>query len=515
MIYLARWKIILIITSCVLAFLYAAPNLMPQKWRESIEASAPVFVPHRAVSLGLDLQGGAYLLLQVELSAVMKERLDDLMSSVRQELRKENISYTRLMQQDNGIEIALQNPTDGEKARGIIRSLEPNFVLEMREGATLVARFDEVGLRQIKDQTLSQSIEIVRRRVDEAGTKESSIARQGDDRIIIQIPGLSSPDRIKELLGKTAKLSFHLVDPTGGAGSRMLPLVEAPGEKIAIERRAILTGDMLTSANPSSDMGGQPVVSFSLNATGAKRFCDVTKDHTGDLFAIVLDNEVISAPRINEPICGGSAQISGTFTVQQTYDLSVLLRAGALPAPLKVIEERTVGPSLGSDSVAAGKIAGMVGLFAVMIWMVGCYGLFGTFAAVALFINVVMIFALLSLLGATLTLPGIAGIVLTIGMAVDANVLIFERIREELRLGRSPVSAIDAGYNRAMATIIDSNLTTLIAALVLFSLGSGPIKGFAITLSIGILTSIFSAVMITRLIVVSWFKAAKPASLQV
>ncbi len=515
MIFIPRWKIILIIASCVLAFLYAAPNLLPKETRERLEASSPSFFPHSAVSLGLDLQGGAYLLLQVDLSSVIKERLEDLLVSTRQQLRQEKISYDGLKRQDDGIEISLQNPSDAEKVRSILRGLDSSLSEAMRGDKIVVARFEEVGLRQLKDQTLSQSIEIVRRRVDESGTKESSIARQGDDRIIIQIPGLTSPDRIKELLGKTAKLSFHLVDPTGGAGSRLLPLTEEPGQKIAIERRAILTGDMLTSAQPSTDIGGGPVVSFALNGNGAKRFCDVTRDNTNKPFAIVLDNEVISAPRINEPICGGQAQISGNFTIQETYDLSVLLRAGALPAPLKIIEERTIGPSLGSDSVASGKIAGIVGLLAVMTWMVACYGLFGSFAAAALFINVVMIFALLSVLGATLTLPGIAGIVLTIGMAVDANVLIFERIREEIRNGRSVISSIDAGYTRAIATVIDSNLTTLIAALVLFSFGSGPIKGFAITLSIGILTSIYSAVMITRLMVVSWYKAVKPAELKV
>ena len=381
---------------------------------------------------------------------------------------------------------------------------------------SLTVQYGEATWKQIRSQVLSQSIEIVRRRVDESGTRESTIVRQGEDRVLIQIPGLDDPQRIKDLLGRTAKLSFHLVDDamTPGVGSKTLPLQESPGQSIAIKRRAMLTGDMLVQAQPNFQ-DGAPVVSFRLNGTGTRRFCDVTKQNTGKPFAIVLDNVVISAPRINEPICGGSAVISGHFSVQEASDLALLLRAGALPAPLKVIEERTVGPSLGSDSVAAGKLAGLAGLLFVMGIMIWGYGLFGTFAALGLLVNVVMIFAVLSLLGATLTLPGIAGIVLTIGMAVDANVLIFERIREEIRAGKTPVAAIDAGYSRAMATIVDSNLTTLIAALVLFLLGAGPIKGFAITLSIGILTSIFSAVMVTRLIVVTWFRRTRPATLTV
>jgi preprotein translocase subunit SecD len=518
MIYISRLKATLIALACVLALVYAAPNLASQATRDAWASQYASWLPIKGVSLGLDLRGGSHLLLQVDLAAVIREKMDNLAQSIRQEMRTDNLAVAGLEVAGQQVNVRFQNDADAQAARAKIRALEQGLVVENGDQPSSVrVYFDEATWRQSKAQILSQSIEIVRRRVDESGTRESTIARQGDDRIIIQIPGLDNPARIKELLGRTAKLSFHLVDTgmTPGLASRTLPLQESPGEKIAIKRRAILTGDMLVGAAPSFDQNSQPVVSFRLNSTGAKRFCDVTRENTGQPFAIVLDDVVISAPRINEPICGGSAIISGRFSVQETADLSLLLRAGALPAPLTVIEERTVGPSLGSDSVAAGKLAATIGLVLVALNMIAAYGLLGVFAAVALVLNTMMILAILSFIGATLTLPGIAGIVLTIGMAVDANVLIFERIREELRAGKSVVGALDAGYARAMGTIIDSNLTTLIAALVLFLLGAGPIKGFAITLSIGIITSIFSAVMVTRLMVVTWFHVTRPKVLHV
>ena len=332
----------------------------------------------------------------------------------------------------------------------------------------------------------------------------------------MQLPGLDDPSRVKDILGKTAKLTFHLVDVSGrtGASAKELPMADDPARRLPVQRRAMLTGDMLVNAQPSFQQG-MPVVSFRLNGIGAKRFCEVTKQNTQRPFAIVLDGEIVSAPNINEPICGGSAVISGSFTVQETNDLAILLRAGALPAPLKILEERTVGPSLGADSVEAGKIASLFGLCFILVFMIIAYGLFGIFANVALVVNVALLFALLSSLQATLTLPGIAGIVLTLGMAVDANVLIFERIREEIKRGRSVLSAIDSGYSQAMSTIVDSNMTTLIAALILFSFGTGPIKGFAVTLGLGIITSFFSAIMVTRLIVVYWMRKRKPDTLPI
>lgn len=521
MMYIERWKAVLISLSCVLSLLYAAPNLLPAQTRAELAAHVPSWFPVNAVALGLDLRGGSHLLLQVDVETALKERLDDLSQSIRQQLRddqEDKLAPPQMRIVDGGVVIEFVDEAALDSGRASIRKVEHGLLIDDGAAAhSLVVRYDEPTLREAKTQILAQSIEIVRRRVDESGTRESTIVRQGDDRILIQIPGLDNPARIKELLGRTAKLSFHLVDSemSAGATSKLLPMQEDPTQKIAIKRRAILTGDMLTGAQPGFEQMGSPVVTFRLNSTGARRFCDVTRENAGQPFAIVLDDVVISAPRINEPICGGSAQISGHFTVQETADLSLLLRAGALPAALKVVEERTVGPSLGSDSVNAGKIAAIIGVVLVMINMMLAYGLFGVFAAATLVINMIMIIAVLSALGATLTLPGIAGIVLTIGMAVDANVLIFERVREELRAGKSVLGALEAGYARAFDTVIDSNLTTLIAALVLFLLGSGPIKGFAITLSIGILTSIYCAMMVTRLMVVTWVRTTRPTTLTV
>lgn len=521
MVNIARWKAFLIVLICVLSFAYSAPNLVGPSLRMAME-SWPSFLPNKAVNLGLDLQGGSHLLLQVEINSVIRDRAENLIQSARTELRKEKVGYTRIVAIPNGIRLTLREGEDPARVKKVLRGIDSDVeVLAGEDKKTVEATLTEMAVKKIGDQTIEQSIEIIRRRVDETGTREPVITRQGEDRIVVQLPGVDDPERIKEILGRTAQLAFHLVD-TGQesaaaretGGTRVLPLADEPGGTLPIYRRAIITGDMLTNAQPTLQQG-QPVVSFALNGVGARKFCDVTRAHTGEPFAIVLDNEIISAPRINEPICGGAAVITGQFTVQETSDLALLLRAGALPAPLKVMEERTVGPSLGADSVEAGKIASIMGLVFVVISMCLSYGLFGVFASIALVINMAMILALMSVLQATLTLPGIAGIVLTMGMAVDANVLVYERIKEELRLGRSVISAIDTGYSKAMASITDSNLTTLIAAAILFSLGSGPIKGFAVTMSIGIVTSFISALSVTRLMVVTWMRVKKPQTIPV
>ncbi len=516
MVNIARWKIILVLIVCTLGFVYSAPNVTGEGARVWVQENLPAWMPNKTVNLGLDLRGGAHLLYEVDVGVVFKERADSMVQDLRTQLRKDKIGYTRIGAIPNGVRVTLRDTNDGEAARKTMRASSPNLnVLTSENGKTIEAVLNEVGIKAIQDQTMSQSIEIVRRRVDEVGTTEPSIQRQGQDRILLQVPGANAED-LKRVVGKTAKLSFHLVSSAGKtAGGRTLPMAENPGQNITINRRSILTGDMLTNAQPAFDQNGQPVVSFSLNSTGARRFCDVTRNNVAKPFAIVLDNIVISAPNIREPICGGRAQISGAFTIQQVNETALLLRAGALPAPMKVVEERSVGPSLGADSVAAGKKASLIGLAFVLVFMFIAYGLFGFMADVALVVNVALIFAILSGLQATLTLPGIAGIVLTVGMAVDANVLIFERIREELRSGRSPISAIDAGYSRAMGTIIDSNLTTLIAAIILFSFGTGPIKGFAVTLGIGIMTSFFTAIMVTRLLVVTWLRKTEPKTVPI
>ena len=513
MIHFSRWKIFLIVAISVWGVLFAAPNFVSKQTRHSIEKNMPSWFPHKTINLGLDLQGGSHLLLEVDVDVVIEEQIESFFEEAKKDLRKARIRVKRKSVKETGFFVELQDESKEAEARKLLRKIDDRAVVNSKNGI-VEAIFEEVALKKIRDQTVEQSIEIVRRRVDETGTSEPVIQRQGDQRIVLQLPGLDDPERVKSLLGKTAKLSFHLVDFNGGLDTINLPNKESDGGTIPVKRRNILTGDMLTNAQPSFQ-DGAPVVSFRLNGIGAKKFCEVTRKNSGNPFAIVLDGEVVSAPRINEPICGGAAIITGSFTVQETADMSLLLRAGALPAPLTIMEERTVGPSLGSDSVRAGAIAGSLALGFILVYMIASYGLFGMFAAFALTLNMALIFAVLSWLQATLTLPGIGGIILTIGMAVDANVLVFERIREEIRSGRSLVSAIDSGYKQAMSTIVDANMTTLIAALFLYSFGSGPVRGFAVTLTIGILTSLFSAIMLTRLIVATWLKKKKPKTLKI
>ena len=515
MVHISPWKRFLILAVCVFGVLYALPNLMSEQTRASLQGKLPAWVPHKTINLGLDLRGGAHLLYEVKVDVVFKERADSLLQDLRTDLRKEKIAYSRIGAIPQGARITLKDAADGEAVRKIIRGLDSNLQIDTgADGTSIEAVMNDAARKEIFDQTLSQSIEIVRRRIDELGTTEPLIARQGDSRLLIQAPGANA-DQLKAIIGTTAKLNFHLVSEAGGAAGKTLPYAEEPGRKLTIDRRAIITGDMLANAQPSFDQGGQPVISFRLNGAGARRFCDVTRNNVQKPFAIVLDNEVISAPVIREPICGGQGQISGGFTVQAANDLALLLRAGALPAPMAVVEERTVGPSLGADSVEAGKKACIMALLFVMVFSCLAFGLFGVFASIGLMINMTLILAVMSVLQATLTLPGIAGIVLTIGLAVDGNVLVFERIKEELRAGQSIIGAINTGYLRARTTITDSNFTSLIAALILFSFGTGPIKGFAVTMCIGVATSYFCALMLTRLIVLTWLNWAKPKEIPV
>lgn len=516
MIYMSRWKAILTIVLCVLSIAYCVPNIIGPGGRTWLAQNLPSWMPSKAVNLGLDLRGGSHLQLQVDVDSVIRARAEDLVNQARPDLRAEKIGYTKITSIPGGLRITLKDGEDVNKVRRVLRGIDNALDVTVSDDRTLVeAKLSEAGLKQIRDQTIDQSIEIVRRRVDESGTKEPSIARQGDDRIIVQLPGVDDPQYVKSMLGKTAKLSFHLVDVSGSeSGVRLLPMQESPGQTIPVQRKALLTGDMLVTAQPSFQ-DGMAVVSFRLNSVGSKRFCDVTRQNINKPFAIVLDNVVISAPNINGAICGGSAIITGNFTVQETNDLSILLRAGALPAPLHVMEERTVGPSLGADSVEAGKVACLMAVIFVSVMMCIVYGLFGVFASLTLWVNMAMIMAIMSVLQATLTLPGIAGIVLTIGLAVDANVLIYERMKEELRSGRSIGSALDTAYKRALTTITDSNLTSLIAAMILFSFGTGPIKGFAVTMSIGVVTSFFCAMMLTRLMITTWLHVYKPKAIPV
>jgi preprotein translocase subunit SecD len=540
MLYFAPWKIALVAILCVLGFAFTIPNFVSEQTAEGL----PDWLPHKQVNLGLDLQGGSHLLLEVEAAVVVEERLAALVDSVRPALRGKRIGYRALGQQNNAVTVTIRKPEQMETALAEIRKLAvpvqanaiagiaggQDIVVEVVNDNQIVVTLTEEAIRERRRSAIEQSIEIVRRRIDELGTREPTIQRQGDERILVQVPGLQDPERLKSILGKTAKMVFRLVDVTtspaeilGGArtppGSELLESDErtadgGPANMFVVRKRVMVSGDTLVDSS-ATFQDNMPVVSFRFDSVGAKRFGDATAKNVGRPFAIVLDRRVISAPVIREPILGGTGIISGNFTVQEVQDLSLLLRAGALPAPLKILEERTVGPALGADSVAAGKIACIIAFVAVMIFMVLSYGIFGLFADLALIINLFLIMGALSILQATLTLPGIAGIVLTIGMAVDANVLVFERIREEVRTGKTPFAAMEAGYQRAVGTIFDANITTFIAAVILFVMGSGPIKGFSVTLGIGIITSVFTAVVVTRLMLVFWLRRTRPVALPI
>lgn len=522
-----RWAIVTTVVIALLGLIYASPNFLPQG-EETVETSESFGVlPSNRMNLGLDLQGGSSLLLSVGVDTAIRETLESVESTVRRELRQRGarIGYSGLRVEGKAIAFTLRDAADNESASDRLSNLEEGFDLEVEGDVRFRLVMTEDAEAARRQSAVEQSIEIVRRRVDETGVAEPVIQQQGQDRILVQLPGIKDPERIKRLLGQTAKLNFHMLDESVSiqeaengdlpAGSMLLYSPEEEGRIPYVVRRTVeVAGDRLVDAQPTFQ-DGQPIVSFRFDASGGRRFGELTAENVGNRLAIVLDREVVSAPRIQTAILGGSGIITGRFTVQQVNDLALVLRAGALPAPLTVLEERTVGPGLGADSIEAGKIASIIGLVAVVVFIVVSYGLFGLMASIALLFNLSLIVALLSVLQATLTLPGIAGIVLTIGMAVDANVLILERIKEEVRNGRTPISAIDAGYRRALTTIIDSNLTTLIAAILLFQFGTGPIKGFAVTLSIGIITSMFTAMMLTRLFIVVWLRRRRPQTLPI
>ena len=534
MLYFARWKIVLILAVSVLGLIVTAPNFLPRGLVDALPS-----VLQRQLVLGLDLQGGSHLLLSVDTGAVIKERVDALRDDVRSTLREKRIGYTGLGTQERAVQVRIRDAADIENAREALRALAAPVSGSLLTGNAVrdvtvstvgedqfVLTLTDEGIQQRVSAAVDQSIEIVRRRIDELGTTEPSIQRQGSDRILVQVPGLDDPARLKALIGQTAKLTFRLVDQSMApqqaiagrppAESEVLYGTGDPPQPYLIEKRVMVSGEDLTDAQPGFDQRtNEPIVTFRFNSSGARKFAAVTQQNVGRPFAIVLDGEVISAPVIREPILGGSGQISGDFSVEGANDLAILLRAGALPAPLTILEERTVGPGLGADAIAAGETASILGALAVVLLMLAAYGLFGIFANVALFFNVAMLLAVLTLLQATLTLPGIAGIALTIGMAVDANVLIYERIREELRAGKSMISAIDSGYRMALGTILDANITTLIVAVILFNIGSGPLRGFAVTLAIGIVTSVFSAFTLNRLIVALWLKWRRPTHLPI
>ena len=507
------WKKILVVLVCAWACIYSGVNFLPLKEDSLIT---------QRVNLGLDLKGGSYLLLELDTAAYFKEQLGNMLEEVRQAMRQQKIGYQNLMVNDQGISFRLRAAEDEDKTSEALRTMSRDLDITIKDGLVQISFLDNYRKTLLR-KVLDQSIEIVRRRVDQTGTREPIIQQQGEDRILLQVPGLEDTQSLKRMLGTTAKMTFHLMDDADPfpaiqkvVGPENKVLAGERGENFYnIKKQIVLSGDMLVDAQAGFDQSSRPVVNFRFNSIGAKKFADITRANTGKPFAIVLDNHVITAPRINEPILGGSGMISGNFTTQSANELSMLLRAGALPAPLKIIEERTIGPSLGQDSIDAGKKASLFGAALVMGFMIVCYALFGVFANVALAVNILLIFACLTLFGATLTMPGIAGIVLTLGMAVDANVLIFERIREETRNGKSPLAAVDHGFNKAYATIMDSNITGLLSAFLLYIFGSGPIKGFAVTLSIGIVTSMFSAIMLTKMLIAIYLRQARPRKLRI
>jgi SecD/SecF fusion protein len=533
MLYFSRWKTIGIWAVVLLAVIFAAPNLVSQ----ATLAKLPDWLPKKQMTLGLDLQGGSHILLQVDANDIIKDRMQSTRDDIRTMLRDAKIGYTGLSGSGKMVQVRIRDASQIDAAKTALKSLtEPIAAglltggsvteLEQTEPEPGLLRYTmtDAGLRYRMAAAVTQSIEVIGRRVNELGTTEPIVQRQGSDRILVQVPGLQDPQRLKNILGQTAKLTFQMVDQSmpvqeaingrPPAGDTIMYSKDNPPVPYLIENRVIVSGENLVDAQATFDQRtNEPVVSFRFDSKGAARFGQATQQNVGKLFAIILDNKVISAPQIREPILGGTGQISGNFTPQSANDLAVLLRAGALPATLTVVEERTVGPGLGQDSIQAGKMSALVGSVLVVTFMVAAYGLLGWIANLALLANVALIVAVLTLLGATLTLPGIAGIVLTVGMAVDSNVLIYERIREERRNGRSLIQAIDTGFAKALATILDSNITTLIAAVVLFFLGSGPVRGFAVTLAIGIITTVFTAFTLTRWLVAEWLRRRRPKEL--
>ena len=553
MLQIDAWKRWLIWLVCAAGVVLAVPNAFYTRVESHNDAVAnielrgetpelqaqadqwPNWLPSDLVNLGLDLRGGAHLLAEVRVSDVYASRMEALWPDIRDALRPERDAVGGIRQQPSEpgvLRVRIGNPDGMDRALEVVRELArpiqsltgvgaSDFVVAA-DGDTLVIQLSEAEKQASDDRTVRQALEIIRRRIDAVGTREPTIQRQGADRILIQVPGIGSASELKDIIGTTARLTFNPVTGRGSdaeartePGTKVVPSLDEDGVYYTIESAPVVTGEELVDAQPSFDQNGRPAVSFRFNTTGARAFGDYTAENIGQPFAIVLDDEVISAPVIQSHIPGGSGIITGRFSVEESTNLAILLRAGALPAGLEFLEERTIGPELGQDSIDAGKIATGVAFATVLFFMALSYGLFGIFANIALILNIAILFGLLSLLGATLTLPGIAGIVLTVGMAVDANVLIFERIREELKTARGPARAIDLGYEKALSSILDANITTFITAVILFAMGSGPVRGFAITLGLGIITSVFTAIYVTRLMVVIWFERRRPKTIEV
>src|SRR6266850_1231027 len=556
MLNLQRWQTIAVITFTALAVLFALPNLLPA----SVLDHLPGWYQQSRINLGLDLRGGAHFLLEADLRSVLTERLTNLSDSVRGELRKQQVGFKDVtVEPGRAVVVVLRDEAQRAKALEAIRNVDPALAVS-GNGDTIRLAYSDQDLLRRKKEVIDQSIEILRRRVDETGTIEPTIVRQGDDRILLQMPGIKDTTELKRKINQTAKLTFHLVNEDVAASGQSAPAtlppttflvptregmqqlratspkawdeIQSANPKLTPEqicrryqpqclpvfKRVVVGGEDLDDAKATFEQqqGGRPIISFTFNSAGGRAFCAATRQNIGKRLAIQLDNEIISAPVVQSAICGGSGIITGTFTTQQTQEQALLLRSGALPATLSIIEERTVGADLGADAIQSGTTAALVGTALVILFMLAIYGpVFGGFASLAMLVNMLLVFAGMSILGASLTLPGIAGLVLTVGMSVDSNVLIYERVREERANGRSPFSALATGYERALTAVIDSNLTALIAGVLLFGFGSGPIRGFATSLTLGLLTHLFTATIFTRMLLAAWVRWRRPTELPI
>jgi protein-export membrane protein SecD len=531
MLQVPRWRIIMVAIVTLVGLAFAFPNFIPADQRDDL----PGFLG-RGVNLGLDLQGGSQLLLEVDVESLRRQQLENIQDQMLSELRnaEPRINASRGGIADGAAIVRLNDASTSRDALRVLRAIAVSptggddiIDFDSSDDGLIQARITDAYLGQLSRAAAQQSIEIIRRRIDPDGVAEVNIQRQGDRRIVVQAPGVSDPQLLKDRIGQTAQMTFHMVRevrPEDAALGRVPPgaMIVQPfpglgGAPDVVQRRPEFTGERLRNARPSTDGNtGEFVLAFTLDSQGSRIFCRITREHTGERFAILLDNQVLTAPTINEPICGGSGQISGNFNAASASELALMLNAGALPAPLSIIEERTVDPTLGREAINSGVVASLLAVLVTVVFMLLAYGLFGFFACLALAVNMILLMAGMSLMGAALTLPGIAGLILTIAMAVDANVLIYERMREEAGNGRSPALAIDAGFNRAMITILDANLTTILSAFILMIFaGSGPVKGFAWTLTIGVVTSVFSAVLVTQIMIAWWFRAVRPKQMPI
>jgi len=525
-----RWRVIMLYVILIFGVVMAIPSLLPSDMR----AKLPSFYPQETINLGLDLAGGSHILLEADPEEVAALRLETMEDSVRAVMRRANpkIDIEQVSRSDGSLSFSLPDISQVDAAREAILPLIANSTggrdwdFQVNDGNRVILSPTDDSIENAMTQAMDTAKDVIDRRINALGTLEPTIIRQGDNRIVVQVPGLDDPEALKELIGKTAKLEFKLVDDNADpdltaegkarVGSQILPYPDNPSgiPYMPVRRLGGISGDKLTEASQTFDPdSNEPAVSITFDSEGGQKFARMTQQHTGKLFAIILDGQIISAPVIREPILGGTSQISGSFTVESANQLAIALRSGALPVDLKVVEERSVGPDLGAESIRLGSIAAIIGTITVLTFMIITYGRFGFYANMALILNVLLILAVMATANATLTLPGIAGFVLTVGAAVDANVLINERIREERRRGRKIIQAIEVGYKEASRAIYDANITNVIAAVLLFAFGSGPIRGFAVVLMIGIVTSVFTAVVITRMWVVGWLKRKRPQEL--